>query len=94
MGPLPGNQTVPRGELYMLWMAIRVSMDHLVYITDNQAVYNGWYDKICLNPSGESAELWARIGEELRRRPPEHIIVLCVNSHMSAAEAVAAGVPS
>eukprot|EP00959_Pyramimonas_sp_CCMP1952_P269609 5636554-Pyramimonas_sp.AAC.1 len=73
-------------------MAIRASTDHPVYITDNQSVYNGWYDKQFRNPSGGSAELWARIGEKLGRRPAEHIIVLFVNSHMSAAEAAAARV--
>eukprot|EP00959_Pyramimonas_sp_CCMP1952_P141215 2955571-Pyramimonas_sp.AAC.1 len=43
LGPLAGrHQSVPRGELRGLELAIRLSLGDLVYVADNDEVSRGW----------------------------------------------------
>eukprot|EP00959_Pyramimonas_sp_CCMP1952_P067426 1407447-Pyramimonas_sp.AAC.1 len=50
-GPLTGRvQSVPRGELRCLELAIRWSAGPTVYISDNENVVRGWHAQQYLNP--------------------------------------------
>eukprot|EP00959_Pyramimonas_sp_CCMP1952_P125128 2616029-Pyramimonas_sp.AAC.1 len=63
-GPLTGRvQSVPRGELRCLELAIRWSAGPTVYISDNENVVRGWYAQQYLSPGkSEMSGLWAEIG--------------------------------
>ena len=55
-GVLPGTtQTVPKGELYMLWLNLRSTTQYLTYVTDNQMVHGGWRARKYEHPTGEHA---------------------------------------
>ena len=44
---------------------------------------SGFYNRRYLNPEGEDADLWEKLGEEfLQGRDPSCIVVLFVNSHL------------
>eukprot|EP00959_Pyramimonas_sp_CCMP1952_P284114 5938437-Pyramimonas_sp.AAC.1 len=52
-GSLPGRQqSVPRGEMFMFLRAVQWASDYVVHITDNQAVYDGWYAHLDQKPAG------------------------------------------
>eukprot|EP00959_Pyramimonas_sp_CCMP1952_P018244 386599-Pyramimonas_sp.AAC.1 len=79
LGPLPGRrQTVPRGELYGLLLAITYSTGPLIYVTDNSAVADGWYAGLYLEPSGDNMGIWDMIRKQLRDqdRDTSQIVVL------------------
>eukprot|EP00959_Pyramimonas_sp_CCMP1952_P362510 7591727-Pyramimonas_sp.AAC.1 len=54
-------QTVARGELYIFWVALWVMEQYVAYVTDNQMVHEGWWPLKYRHPTGEHAELWAKI---------------------------------
>ena len=82
-GGLPGpEQSVPKGELYCFWRALRSTSDFLIYVTDNSAVFDGWYAHRDCQPKCEHAELWAHIGLETSVRTRAHIVILFTNSHL------------
>eukprot|EP00959_Pyramimonas_sp_CCMP1952_P118741 2482232-Pyramimonas_sp.AAC.1 len=66
-GPLPGpRQTVARGELYSLWVALRENKGYIVYVTDNSSIFDGWHSQRWKQPVGSDADLWWRVGELMR----------------------------
>ena len=92
--PLPGrNQSVPRGELTALWAAIEYSSGFLVFVTDNQAVMDGWHAGVFRHPQGPNQDLWRRIGALECQRDFSDIVVLQVASHQSGASLEASGTP-
>eukprot|EP00959_Pyramimonas_sp_CCMP1952_P083156 1737906-Pyramimonas_sp.AAC.1 len=82
-GALPGVvQIVPRGERYIVWVALRIVTKYVAYVMDNKMVHDGWWSQKYLSPSGEHSELWGKIGLLFRdtTRRPEHVAVLFTNS--------------
>eukprot|EP00959_Pyramimonas_sp_CCMP1952_P375227 7858748-Pyramimonas_sp.AAC.1 len=53
-------------------------------------VHEGWWSQKYRHPTGEHAELWAKIGLLFHNtgRRPEHVTVLFTNSHMEAEDVV------
>eukprot|EP00959_Pyramimonas_sp_CCMP1952_P228668 4780822-Pyramimonas_sp.AAC.1 len=81
-GPLPGDhQTVARGELYMLEVAIRWSTGPTVYVTDNEEVCRGWWARVYDHPTGPNSDIWRSIKKHPHDRPVSEIVVLKVTSH-------------
>eukprot|EP00959_Pyramimonas_sp_CCMP1952_P240446 5024967-Pyramimonas_sp.AAC.1 len=92
-GPLVGDiQTVPRGELRGLEVAIRFSSGVLMYVSDNRAVVDGWNSRAYRNPQGELGPIWREIGKLLENRDPSFITVIWVPSHLDTVEASERGV--
>eukprot|EP00959_Pyramimonas_sp_CCMP1952_P062600 1308896-Pyramimonas_sp.AAC.1 len=86
-GALPGVvRLVPRGELYILWVALRIATKYVTCVTDSKMVHDGWWSQKYLSPSGGHAEFWAKIGLLFRgtSRRPEHVTVLFTSSHLEA----------
>ena len=59
MGPLAGGiQTVPKGEITALELAIRRSSGVLIFTTDCAEVCRGWWEQLYRHPAGVHAGLW------------------------------------
>ena len=95
-GPLPGRrQTVHRGELLGLIRCAECSSGQVVYVTDNLAVHDGWWERQEQAPGGLDHDLWWRLGRAVERRSPpgrSALTVVHVNSHLDAAAMISRGV--
>ena len=96
-GPLCGpSQTVPRGELRALEIAIRWTTGYIIFVTDCESVAKGWWDGSYHQPSGPQADIWREISDHLTRqgRDASTIIVLQVPSHLEGAEIIQRKIPT
>ncbi|CAK0860893.1 unnamed protein product, partial [Prorocentrum cordatum] len=92
-GSLAGHsQTVHRGELRALLLAVQRSAGQTLCVSDNLAVCEGWWGRYDQTPCGEDADLWRLMGEEFARRPRGEFVVSHVLSHMDPEKAAALGV--
>eukprot|EP00959_Pyramimonas_sp_CCMP1952_P248731 5199305-Pyramimonas_sp.AAC.1 len=80
-GPLPGDrQTVVRGELLAMLLALQVSDHDVVYIADCEGAYLNFYRGHLNSPAGPDVDLWHQVGVEQARRSGDYV-VLFTNSH-------------
>eukprot|EP00959_Pyramimonas_sp_CCMP1952_P217887 4557018-Pyramimonas_sp.AAC.1 len=66
-GPLPGrHQSVPRGELFCLVLAVAQSRGPMAFVTDNEEVCRGFWADLCLAPMGPNADLWRNLRDAIQ----------------------------
>ena len=69
--PMLGRrQTVHRGELLAVLVALRYTRRDVVYVGDNRAVVAGWHARTFCRPSGPDADLWRRVALARAARGP------------------------
>ena len=99
-GPLPGGrQTSNRAELWAFLSCLESTYGKLVYWTDSEVLAKGWRAQRFRKAAtaGSNGDIWEKIGEEIHSRGGAEgwteIDICHMNSHLSAQEAQAKGVP-